>query len=103
MIIWGLGLLSVLSCSDLKFGDAFLEKAPGVDITIDTVFSSKQYSDRALVAAYATLRSSIVHKINDGSPYEYQSSSDMIGWDCLDAITDITTKLISQSICVNSG
>ena len=89
MIIWGLGLLSVLSCSDLKFGDAFLEKAPGVDITIDTVFSSKQYSDRALVAAYATLRSSIVHKINDGTPYEYQSSSDMIGWDCLDAITDI--------------
>ena len=84
-----MGLMSLLSCSDLKFGDAFLEKAPGVDITIDTVFSSKQYADRALVAAYATLRSSIAHKENNGSPYEYQSSSDMIGWDCLDAITDI--------------
>ena len=89
IIFWGLGLMSLLSCSDLKFGDAFLEKAPGVDITIDTVFSSKQYADRALVAAYATLRSSIAHKENNGSPYEYQSSSDMIGWDCLDAITDI--------------
>ena len=26
------------SCSDLAFGDAFLEKAPGVDVTIDTIF-----------------------------------------------------------------
>lgn len=58
-------------------------------MTIDTVFSTRQYADRALVAAYATLRSSIAHKENDGSPYEYQSSSDMIGWDCLDALTDI--------------
>ena len=83
------GMIGFMSCSDLKLGDSFLEKAPGVDITIDTVFSSKQYADRALVAAYATLRSSIAHKINDGTPYEYQSSSDMIGWDCLDALTDI--------------
>lgn len=45
-----------ISCSDLRFGDAFLEKAPGVDVTIDTVFSSKMYADRALVAAYSTLR-----------------------------------------------
>ena len=82
-------VMGFISCSDLKFGDSFLEKAPGVDITIDTVFSTKQYADRALVAAYATLRSAIAHKINDGTPYEYQSSSDMIGWDCLDAITDI--------------
>lgn len=36
------------SCSDLAFGDAFLEKAPGVDVTIDTIFSSKLYADRAL-------------------------------------------------------
>ena len=83
------GIFAVLSCSDLKLGDSLLEKAPGVDITIDTVFSSRQYADRALVAAYSTLRSSIAHKINDGTPYEYQSSSDMIGWDCLDALTDI--------------
>ncbi len=84
-----LGFIYSLSCSDLKFGDSFLEKAPGVDITIDTVFSSKLYAERALVAAYATLHSSIVHKNNDGTPYEYQSASDLIGWDCLDAITDI--------------
>ena len=31
----------MISCSDLKFGDSFLEKAPGTDVTIDTVFSSR--------------------------------------------------------------
>ena len=46
---------SAISCSDLKFGDAFLEKAPGVDVTVDTIFSSKMYAERALVSAYATL------------------------------------------------
>ena len=48
--------VSTIGCSDLRFGDAFLEKAPGVDVTIDTIFSSKLYADRALVAAYSTLR-----------------------------------------------
>ena len=37
-------------CSDLRFGDDFLEKAPGIDVTIDTIFSSKMYADRALVS-----------------------------------------------------
>lgn len=31
----------VSSCSDLAFGDSFLEKAPGVDVTVDTIFSFK--------------------------------------------------------------
>lgn len=48
--------MSAFGCSDLRFGDAFLEKAPGVDVTVDTIFSSKLYADRALVAAYSTLR-----------------------------------------------
>ena len=37
----------VSSCSDLAFGDSFLEKAPGEDVTVDTIFSSKLYADRA--------------------------------------------------------
>ena len=54
------------SCSDLAFGDAFLEKAPGVDVTIDTIFSSKLYADRALNSAYATLRTGLtVHVIGE--------------------------------------
>lgn len=54
------------SCSDLAFGDAFLEKAPGVDVTIDTIFSSKLYADRALNSAYATLRTGLtVHAMTE--------------------------------------
>ena len=52
------------SCSDLAFGDAFLEKAPGVDVTIDTIFSSKLYADRALNSAYATLRTGLTVILN---------------------------------------
>ena len=29
------------SCNDLKIGDDFLEKAPGADVTLDTIFASK--------------------------------------------------------------
>lgn len=43
------------SCNDLKIGDDFLEKAPGADVTLDTIFASKQYAERALAAAYRHL------------------------------------------------
>lgn len=35
------------SCVDeFTVGDSFLEKAPGVDVTIDTIFSRAEYSRR---------------------------------------------------------
>ncbi|TGY07906.1 RagB/SusD family nutrient uptake outer membrane protein [Bacteroides acidifaciens] len=76
------------SCSDLAFGDAFLEKAPGVDVTIDTIFSSKLYADRALNSAYATLRTGLTVHANDGN-FEHQQAGNKLGWDNLDALTDI--------------
>lgn len=76
------------SCSDLAFGDAFLEKAPGVDVTIDTIFSSKLYADRALNSAYATLRMGLTVHANDGN-FEHQQAGNKLGWDNLDALTDI--------------
>lgn len=76
------------SCSDLAFGDAFLEKAPGVDVTIDTIFSSKLYADRALNSAYATLRTGFTVHANDGN-FEHQQAGNKLGWDNLDALTDI--------------
>lgn len=76
------------SCSDLAFGDAFLEKAPGVDVTIDTIFSSKLYADRALNSAYATLRTGLTVRVNDGN-FEHQQAGNKLGWDNLDALTDI--------------
>lgn len=76
------------SCSDLAFGDAFLEKAPGVDVTIDTIFSSKLYADRALNSAYATLRTGLTVHANAGN-FEHQQAGNKLGWDNLDALTDI--------------
>lgn len=76
------------SCSDLAFGDAFLEKAPGVDVTIDTIFSSKLYADRALNSAYATLRTGLTVHVNDGN-FEHQQAGNKLSWDNLDALTDI--------------
>lgn len=77
------------ACSDIAFGDGFLEKAPGGDITIDTVFSSKMYAERALISAYATLRTGLTVHQNNGEYYEYQDAGNKLGWDNLDALTDI--------------
>lgn len=83
--------LSTYGCSDIAFGESFLEKEPGGDITIDTIFSSKMYAERALNSAYATLRTGLtVHSsASDNNNYEYQAAGDKLGWDNLDALTDI--------------
>ena len=39
-------LFAASSCSDLKFGNAFLEKAPGADMTLEQIFSSKLYAEQ---------------------------------------------------------
>ena len=92
---------AIFGCSDLKFGDSFLEKAPGVDVTVDTVFSSKLYADRALVSAYSTLRCGYpIHnnawptgtagKFNLGGNYNRGCSQ--LDNDNLDAITDLMSS-----------
>lgn len=90
--------LSAFGCSDLRFGDAFLEKAPGVDVTVDTIFSSKMYADRALVAAYSTLRVGFpIHNsawpLGTTGQYDvgkrYDRACSQLDNDNLDAITDL--------------
>ena len=96
----GFAVLSValVGCSDLKFGNDFLEKAPGVDVTIDTVFSSKLYADRVLVSAYSTLR--VGYPIHNNAwptgtagAYDlggnYNRGCSQLDNDNLDAITDL--------------
>lgn len=42
------------SCVDeIKFGNSFLEKAPGGSATIDTVFNSAEYTRQFLTACYS--------------------------------------------------
>lgn len=78
-------------CNDLRFGDDFLDKAPGVDVTVDTIFSAKVYADRALTAAYATLRCglSIYNPSWYGSETDIADAGNRLGSDNLDALTDL--------------
>ncbi|MBQ8521704.1 MAG: RagB/SusD family nutrient uptake outer membrane protein [Bacteroides sp.] len=39
---------------DIKFGDSFLEKAPGGTVTADTVFTNPEYTRNFLAGVYAT-------------------------------------------------
>ena len=54
-----LGIVSAFllsSCVDrFAVGDAFLEKAPGVDVNIDTVFASAEYTRNFLWSAYGQI------------------------------------------------
>ena len=45
----------LVSCQDLKFGDAFLEKAPSGEVDLNTIYGDAVYARRALWAAYRTL------------------------------------------------
>ena len=45
------------SCvDDFNVGNAFLEKSPGVDVNIDTVFSKAEYTRNFLWSAYSNMR-----------------------------------------------
>ena len=90
-------LFAASSCSDLKFGNAFLEKAPGADMTLEQIFSSKLYAERELVGAYASLRTCLTVHSNNGR-YEFQNGGNKIGWDNLDTMTDLM-----QSHCTWGG
>lgn len=69
------------ACNDLKIGDDFLEKGPGADVTLDTIFSSKQFAERALVAAYKHLPYGVM--------YSWDPAEDKLGVDLLESTTDL--------------
>lgn len=98
-----MSLVGAVSCSDLKFGNDFLEKAPGVDVTIDTVFSCKKYADRALNAAYLSVPCGLVLNNNATNGHfgasVYMNNASVIGNDSLDALTDIIQTSCSWGGC----
>ena len=65
------------SCVDrFAIGDAFLEKAPGVDINIDTVFSSAEYTRNFLWSAYGQLYCTYTSgNMMNGAPIDVLSDS----------------------------
>lgn len=64
--------LCVTSCVDeIKFGNAFLEKAPGGDVTKDTVFNSAEYAQQFLVGIYSLQYYGLPYHTNTAFPYVY--------------------------------
>lgn len=54
VVLTGLGVFSTSCTDEIKFGNAFLEKAPSGDVTIDTVFHNAEYARQYLTGIYAT-------------------------------------------------
>lgn len=65
------------SCVDeVNIGNAFLEKAPGVDINIDTVFSKPEYTRNFLWSAYGQLYCTYTSgNMMNGAPIDVLSDS----------------------------
>ena len=69
------GFFSTACVDKFAVGDAFLEKAPGVDVNIDTVFSSAEYTRNFLWSAY-------------GQIYCTYTSGNMMNGAPIDALSD---------------
>ncbi len=82
------GLMSmVASCVDpIKFGDSFLEKAPGGDVTEDTVFNSAEYTRQYLTSIYRMQYYGIPDLYLDSNKFPYTPHSYWKGH--LELITD---------------
>ena len=68
---------------DVKFGDSFVEKAPGGTVTIDTVFNSAEYTKQFLTGVYGMQYYGLPFTGQSAAPtsqYHYQGK--------LDALTD---------------
>ena len=61
---------------DINVGNAFLEKAPGVDVNIDTVFSKAEYARNFLWSAYGQLYCTYTAgNMMNGAPIDVLSDS----------------------------
>ena len=94
--VWAFLVCLSAGCSDLQLGPEFLDKSPGVDVTVDTVFSSKLYAERVLTSAYATLHPGLT-VYNSSWPYSAPSVDqtgqlDGLNGDVLDALTDLISS-----------
>lgn len=76
-----LGLIVMTSCVDeIKFGNAFIDKAPGSDVTIDTVFNNAEYARRFLWDTYSNLYY--------GLPYYWGGNESLMNTGIMDALSD---------------
>lgn len=75
-------LLSASSCTDeFKFGNSFLEKSPGGDVTIDTVFSKAEYTKQYLAGIYSLQYYGLPYRRVNSFPFTYDTYSTK--FDCM--------------------
>jgi len=83
-ILFPLSTFLVSACvDDINVGNAFLEKAPGVDVNIDTVFSKAEYTRNFLWSAYGQLYCTYTAgNMMNGAPIDVLSDSYhcYVGW-----------------------
>ena len=83
-ILFPLSTFLVSACVDeINVGNAFLEKAPGVDVNIDTVFSKAEYTRNFLGSAYGQLYCTYTAgNMMNGAPIDVLSDSYhcYVGW-----------------------
>jgi hypothetical protein len=91
IILFAIGVLSILGCEKIPVGNAFLEKAPGVDVTVDTVFKNLEYAQRYLWTGYRTLRYGLNTQDKGGK-------NNLLRRDFLESITDL-----AQSYLMDGG
>lgn len=82
-----IALVAFSSCEELEFGNKFLEKEPSVDITKDTIFSSKELALRYLTQGYATLPY--------GLNLDFGEKDVKLGMDVVEALTDLNQSFLS--------
>lgn len=79
-----LGTTMFTGCVDeLKVGNGFLEKAPGVDVNIDTVFTKAEYTRNFLWSAYGQIYCTYTSgNMMNGAPIDVLSDSYQcyVGW-----------------------
>lgn len=81
-------LCAMGGCQELKFGDEFLEKAPGSEVNIDVIYSNSTYAYRALWAAYQTI------------PYGLSAAGDdKMMHDMLECLTDLNHSGLGWTGC----
>lgn len=68
----GVIAFSVASCvDDIKFGDSFLDKAPGGTVTMDTVFNKAEYTRQFLTGIYALQYYGLQYSNSSNPPYTH--------------------------------
>jgi hypothetical protein len=92
IILFAVGLFSILGCEKFPVGNDFLAKAPGVDVTKDTVFSNLKYAERFLWNSYSTLRYGLNTSLDDWGS--------VLGW--TSTLEDITDLSIAYSVYTES-